>query len=90
MSAALLYLLIGLQILDLASTLIVLRRGVGTEANPVLAKLFAITGPVLGLLLVKVPVIVAVLIYPLPDIVLAGLDAFYLWVLANNIKVIRG
>ena len=39
------YLLLALQVLDLATTLYVLRKGTGSEANPIAKKLMAVFGP---------------------------------------------
>ena len=47
------YLLLALQVLDLATTLYVLRTGKGAEANPIARKLMDFFGPELGLALPK-------------------------------------
>jgi hypothetical protein len=47
------YLLLALQVADLATTLYVLRTGKGAEANPIARKLMDFFGPELGLALPK-------------------------------------
>ena len=82
------YLLLALQVLDLATTLYVLRTGKGAEANPIARKLMDFFGPELGLALPKL--LIAGVIWTVrdttPPIVFAGLCAVYLVIVANNLK----
>lgn len=84
----LVYLLLVLQALDLATTIYVLRKGTGAEANPIARKLMDFFGPELGLALPKL--LIAGVIWTVrdttPPIVFAGLCAFYLVIVANNLK----
>jgi predicted PurR-regulated permease PerM len=84
------YALILLQVLDIATTHYALRTGIGTEANPVLRKLFDRFGHEPVLLVSKAAFIAFVwyfqdLIHPLAYGLLLGL---YIWVVANNVQVI--
>lgn len=82
------YLLLALQVLDLATTLYVLRTGKGAEANPIARKLMAWFGPELGLALPKL--LIAGVIWTVrdttPPVVFAGLCALYIVIVANNLK----
>ena len=82
------YLLLALQVLDLATTLYVLRTGKGAEANPIARKLMAVFGPELGLALPKL--LIAGVIWTVrdttPPVVFAGLCAVYIVIVANNLK----
>ena len=84
----LVYLLLVLQALDLATTLYVLRKGTGAEGNPLARKLMAWFGPELGLALPKL--LIAGVIWTVrdttPPVVFAGLCAVYLVIVANNLK----
>ena len=84
----LIYLLLALQVADLATTLYVLRTGKGAEANPIARKLMDFFGPELGLALPKL--LIAGVIWTVrdttPPIVFAGLCAVYLVIVANNLK----
>ena len=84
----LVYLLLVLQALDLATTIYVLRKGTGAEANPIARKLMDFFGPELGLALPKL--LIAGVIWTVrdttPPIVFAGLCAVYLVIVANNLK----
>lgn len=84
----LIYLLLALQVLDLATTLYVLRTGKGAEANPIARKLMAWFGPELGLALPKL--LIAGVIWTVrdttPPVVFAGLCALYIVIVANNLK----
>ena len=84
----LVYALLVLQALDLATTLYVLRKGTGAEGNPLARKLMAWFGPELGLALPKL--LIAGVIWTVrdttPPIVFAGLCAVYLVIVANNLK----
>ena len=82
------YLLLILQVADLATTLYVLRTGKGAEANPIAKKLMAVLGPEFGLAFPKI--LIAGIIWTVrdttPAIVFAGLCAVYLVIVANNLK----
>jgi len=82
------YLLLALQVLDLATTLYVLRTGKGAEANPIARKLMDFFGPELGLALPKL--LIAGVIWTVrdstPSVVFAGLCVLYLYIVGNNIK----
>ena len=82
------YLLLALQVADLATTLYVLRTGKGAEANPIARKLMDFFGPELGLALPKL--LIAGVIWTVrdttPPVVFAGLCAVYLVIVANNLK----
>ena len=84
----LIYLLLALQVADLATTLYVLRTGKGAEANPIARKLMAWFGPELGLALPKL--LIAGVIWTVrdttPPVVFAGLCVLYLVIVANNLK----
>lgn len=84
----LVYLLLALQVLDLATTLYVLRTGKGAEANPIARKLMTWFGPELGLALPKL--LIAGVIWTVrdttPPVVFAGLCALYIVIVANNLK----
>lgn len=85
-----LYLLIALQVADIVTTIIAL-RGKATESNPVLKKLMDAIGVVPALLLMK-GVAIAFFLYvqnAVPVGILWVLCAFYIWVIVNNVKVIR-
>lgn len=77
-----------LQLLDLASTLAVLRAG-GREANPLMARAFERLGRVPALLLTKAAVVAAAWHWPLPDPAQWVLLAVYAVVVANNLVVLR-
>jgi hypothetical protein len=82
------YLLLALQVADLATTLYVLRTGKGAEANSIARKLMTWFGPELGLALPKL--LIAGVIWTVRDttqpIVFAGLCAVYIVIVANNLK----
>ena len=84
----LVYLLLVLQALDLATTIYVLRKGTGAEANPIARKLMDVFGPELGLALPKL--LIAGVIWTVrdttPPVVFAGLCAVYIVIVANNLK----
>ena len=84
----LVYALLVLQALDLATTLYVLRTGKGAEANPIARKLMDFFGPELGLALPKL--LIAGVIWTVrdttPPVVFAGLCALYIVIVANNLK----
>ena len=84
------YLLLALQVLDLATTLYVLRTGKGAEANPIARKLMDFFGPELGLALPKL--LIAGVIWTVrdttPPIVFAGLCVLYLVIVGNNLRFV--
>ena len=84
------YLLLALQVADLATTLYVLRKGTGAEANPIARKLMDFFGPELGLALPKL--LIAGVIWTVrdttPPIVFAGLCALYLVIVGNNLRFV--
>ena len=84
------YLLLALQVADLATTIYVLRTGKGAEANPIARKLMDFFGPELGLALPKL--LIAGVIWTVrdttPPIVFAGLCALYIVIVANNLKFV--
>lgn len=84
----LVYALLVLQALDLATTLYVLRTGKGAEANPLARKLMDFFGPELGLAFPKI--LIAGIIWTVrdttPAIVFAGLCVVYVFIVANNLK----
>jgi hypothetical protein len=85
-----LYALILLQLADIATTHYALRTGIGTEANPVLRKLFDRFGHEPVLLAIK-GAFIALLWWAAPLVpveVLWVLAAFYVWVVGSNLKLI--
>lgn len=89
-----LYLLILLQLADIATTHYALRTGIGTEANPVLRKLFDKFGHEPVLLAIKGGFI-ALLVWAVPIMEATGylwavllLCLLYLYVIINNVLVI--
>ena len=84
------YLLLALQVLDLATTLYVLRKGTGAEGNPIARKLMAVFGPEFGLALPKL--LIAGVIWTVrdttPPVVFAGLCAVYIVIVANNLRFV--
>ena len=82
--------LIALQVADIATTHYVLKTGIGTEANPVLNKLFQKFGHEPVLLTTKGAFIVFLLVVQsqLPAWVLGGLGVFYVAIVGNNVNVI--
>jgi hypothetical protein len=82
------YLLLALQVADLATTLYVLRTGKGAEANPIAKKLMAVFGPEFGLALPKL--LIAGVIWTVrdttPPVVFAGLCVVYIVIVINNLK----
>ena len=92
MKAAIFGFLIGLQAIDVASTLYAMKLG-AKEANPLVAKAMAwFDNPLVALLVLKCAVIalIAWQYAILPWWVLALLCAFYVWVIRNNLGIIRG
>ena len=91
MKAATFAILIGLQVIDVASTLYALKLG-AKEANPLVAKAMAwFDNPLVALLVLKGAVIGLVAWqYDIIHVgVLAALCAFYVWVIWNNWSIIR-
>jgi len=86
----LVYLLLVLQALDLATTLYVLRKGTGAEGNPLARKLMAWFGPELGLALPKIALAGAIWTFraSTPAWAYALLCVFYLYVVANNLRFV--
>ena len=86
----LIYLLLALQVADLATTLYVLRKGTGAEANPIAKKLMAVFGPEFGLALPKL--LIAGVIWTVrdttPPVVFAGLCVLYLVIVGNNLRFV--
>jgi hypothetical protein len=85
-----LYLLIALQLADIATTHYALRTGIGQEANPLLRKLFDKFGHEVVLLVTKGAFIVFLWFahpYILTE-VLYLVAAGYVWVIWNNLSVI--
>ena len=84
------YLLLALQVADLATTLYVLRTGKGAEANPIARKLMAVFGPELGLALPKL--LIAGVIWTVrdttPPVVFAGLCVLYIVIVGNNLRFV--
>jgi hypothetical protein len=89
----LVYLLLALQVLDLATTLYVLRKGTGAEGNPIAQKLMAWFGPELGLALPKILLAMAIWTFrdTTPAWAYALLCAMYVVIVGNNMRfVLRG
>lgn len=92
--AAMLILIIALQLLDIATTHHALKTGIGHEANPVLNRLFSRYGHKRVLFTIK-GAFVLWLVYFAPHIVTLGYDwvlwaiaAVYVAVIINNARVI--
>jgi len=92
---------VGLQVVDTITTYKALSSGIGVEKNKIMAWLFEKFGVLPSLIVFKVLVIAIIAgctIY-LPQIyspmeiiwavILGLLDAFYLWVAVNNVKVLK-
>ena len=87
------YLLLALQVLDLATTLYVLRTGKGAEANPIARKLMDVFGPELGLALPKIALAGAIWTFrdTTPAWAFALLCVMYVVIVGNNLRfVFRG
>ena len=80
-----------LQVLDIITTMVALQREGLAEGNPYIKKLMDKIGVIPALLLIKGAFIAFLLwAYPLvPEPVLWMLAAFYVWVIYNNVKLIR-
>lgn len=85
--------LLVLQLADVATTYYIVSRQIGREANPFMAWMICQFGLVTGLLLPKAAMLAALYLAVLePGIThwaLAGLIALYVWVIYNNVGVIR-
>ena len=84
----LVYALLVLQALDLATTLYVLRKGTGAEGNPLARKLMAFFGPELGLALPKIALAGAIWTFrdTTPAWAYALLCVMYVVIVGNNLK----
>lgn len=83
--------LVALNIADAYTTLRILKLG-GRERNPVMAWAFRHLGPLPALLAFKAAVL-ALVWFNLPIFPLwamAGMNAFYVYVVHNNLRVLRG
>jgi hypothetical protein len=78
-----------LQCGDFYTTYTVIKTGKGHEANPIIATLIQKLNLLFGLLFFKVgAIIIGILLTPY-WYALAILDILYVWVIYNNIKVLR-
>ena len=86
----LVYALLVLQALDLATTLYVLRTGKGAEANPIARKLMDFFGPELGLALPKIALAGAIWTFrdTTPAWAFALLCVMYVVIVANNLRFV--
>ena len=86
----LVYALLVLQALDLATTLYVLRKGTGAEGNPVARKLMAWFGPELGLALPKIALAGAIWTFrgTTPAWAYALLCVMYVVIVGNNLRFV--
>jgi hypothetical protein len=85
----LLAIFIALQCGDFYTTYTVIKTGKGHEANPIIATLIQKLNLLFGLLFFKVgAIIIGILLTPY-WYALAILDILYVWVIYNNIKVLR-
>ena len=92
---------VGLQVVDTITTYKALSSGIGVEKNKIMAWLFEKFGVLPSLIIFKliaVALVVGCCVY-LPQfyqpmeiiwpVILGLLDAFYLWVAVNNVKVLK-
>jgi hypothetical protein len=87
MNTAFLAVFIVLQVFDIWTTLVALKKG-AREANPVLAWLFSHAEPIVVLIGIKL--LATWLLWYVDLYLLTGLFcAFYLWVVDNNLRVIQ-
>lgn len=86
----LVYALLVLQALDLATTLYVLRKGTGAEGNPLARKLMAWFGPELGLALPKIALAGAIWTFrsTTPAWAFALLCVMYVVIVGNNLRFV--
>ena len=88
MNTAFLVIFAVLQVLDIWTTLTALKKG-AREVNPILAKAFNYADPLAVMVAVKLVAIWA--LWWADMYVITGLAcAAYLWVVDNNLRVIRG
>ncbi len=83
--------LLAINLLDVLTTLHILKHG-GYERNKLLARLMLAIGPLPAMLVLKVPVLAGIgyALADMPPWLLGGLVAFYVYVVVNNLRVIRG
>lgn len=92
--------LVLLQIADVCTTWHIIHAGIGREANRLLARLIDDIGLLPGLVLPKVLVMVPAYMSAITPLavrwvdltqtgILAALVLFYVWVVTNNVRVIR-
>jgi len=81
--------LVGLNVLDVYTTMQILKQG-GRELNPLMAWLMGKIGPLPAMLALKVPLLVAMglMLTDVPPWMLLALLALYVFVVANNLRVI--
>jgi hypothetical protein len=79
-----------LQCVDFYTTYTIIKTGKGHEANPILAKIFDKIGYPAGLAIVKGLAIAVGFVLLQYWYALAILDILYVWVIFNNIKVMKG
>lgn len=86
----LVYALLVLQVLDLATTLYVLRTGKGAEANPIAKKLMAVFGPEFTVLMVKAALAGAIWTFrdTTPAWAYALLCVMYVVIVGNNLRFV--
>ncbi len=84
------YLLLALQVADLATTLYVLRKGTGMEGNPLARKLMDFFGPELGLALPKLALAGAIWTFraTTPAWAFALLCVVYVVIVGNNLRFV--
>ena len=81
--------LVGLNVLDVYTTMQILRQG-GRELNPLMAWLMGKIGPLPAMLALKVPLLAAMglMLTDVPQWMLLALLALYACVVVNNLRVI--
>jgi hypothetical protein len=79
-----------LQCVDFYTTYTIIKTGKGHEANPILAWIFGKIGYLAGLTIVKGLAIAIGFILLQYWYALAIIDILYVWVIFNNIKVMKG
>ena len=87
----LIFVLIVLQLVDIVTTHMAIKNGKGTEGNGLLAPLFKRFGLVPTLIMVK-GTFIGLLIWGAPQVAVEALSllvAFYVFVIVNNMKVLR-
>jgi hypothetical protein len=78
-----------LQCGDFYTTYTIIKTGKGHEANPILAKIFDKIGYPAGLIIAKGLTIAVGFVLLQYWVALATLDILYVWVIYNNLKVLR-